>query len=192
MGKKPPKNHFFAYKKGQKSGRLPKRATEFRLYYVLPYLHACINDSVRTLGHWGVGVEGDAGGSGGLPENRHPTRISAEVGDLSLDPFHGLHLVQHPEVRGGLRRHRREESEDVEAVVRGDDDDVAGGEVPGRPDHRIVRGGPDFVAPSVDEKHDGELRTPAHLLTDARTEVEEGYTHSFSSLVFYLRSERRR
>jgi hypothetical protein len=51
---------------------------------------------------------GDGIAAGGLPERRHPPRISAERGNVPLHPAEGLKLVQQPQVSGPARMRGKE------------------------------------------------------------------------------------
>ena len=67
----------------------------------------------------------NAHGTGALAHDRNIVRISAEGGDVVLDPFQRSDLVQHAVVAGhvmctlGRKRGMGEESEDTETVVEG-------------------------------------------------------------------------
>ena len=74
---------------------------------------------------------GDLASAAGLAEDRDQIGITAEARDIVANPLESGDNVQHAggagegEIRAGLLREVGE-SEDVEAVVDGDDDDILG------------------------------------------------------------------
>ena len=84
----------------------------------------------EALGQRRGAQELHAAGTGALAENHHVVRIAAELGDVFLDPFQDLDLVQGAPVAGGVLRilgrdlRMGEEAERAHAVVESHQDDI--------------------------------------------------------------------
>ncbi len=73
----------------------------------------------------------DGARGGGLPCDRHPSRIPPKVTDVRLHPPERRLLVEHSVVAGWIgvltrERRKREEAHSTEPVIQGDEDHVAG------------------------------------------------------------------
>ena len=84
----------------------------------------------QALGERGGGQELRAAAAGALAEQHYVVRVTAELGDIGLDPFQGLDLVQGAPVAGrvpGILRGELgmgEKAERAYAVVEGNEDDI--------------------------------------------------------------------
>ena len=105
---------------------------------------------------------GDLSAAAALPEDGDIGRITAETGDIVTDPFEGLDDVQHSEIAGMLifpsESGKVEETERVEAMVEGDDDDtVVTGKVGSVIGDEFLAGAGGETA-AVEPDHHGALR----------------------------------
>ena len=114
----------------------------------------------------------DGEGAGGFAEDGDVGGVATEGGDVAVDPGDGGGLVQEAVVAGGVVGRfggefgMGEEAEDAEAVVHGDDDDVAVGE-----ELAVLAGlggAAGGEAAAVDPDHDGEA-SRAWRLAGAQT-----------------------